>query len=475
MPTWGYRAAWLLCLSVTFCHIVSLPLVVSFDSTWYVYLADILGTPRFPGSWDFLRTPIFPALLKFAFWLWGRQAMAVFALQSCLACAGVWFLSRTVRVLGLHAESAIAVAVLAAFPTFVAYQHVLMTEIGSFFFFSLVVCLLAWPSASSLMGAMWLALALALGYYHRSSLLYLAPPAGAIYVLTGLKEEWKQPGRAFGNRVFRQLLPQFLVVAFFPFVLAYPWQSNPRVAVRNGQGVLLYGLVTQAVFPPNDPILGSAAQLYASAIEQSKLNGVLPNEGITGGRQYAVLRSIYGYGSAASLFLHEIETNPLNYLHAVDRNLVMFSGLAGSAYDNAQYRQRVLCYLESFIDPGAPQIPPLGNEFKRTVAPSLTSLALRQIAPFYDWMVDFGLLATILAFLLGLWRLDKAILAFTAPTLAFMGMHALLLMSQDRMILPVQPVLLLNLIMLPAWLGLPRWLSSRWTLVLRSLDLTKTN
>jgi hypothetical protein len=450
------RVAWFFCIGVTLSHIVTLPVVVTFDSEWYVRLSDVLGTPLYPAQWDFLRTPIFPALLKFAFWLWGRQAVAVFALQSCLALSGIWFIARTLQKLGLPIQSALAVALLGCFPTLIAYQHLLLTEVGSFFFLALLISMLAWPRSPSLGWAAALGAAVGLGFYYRSSLIYLGPVLGAVYVLNGLREEWKRPGRALFSHFVRISLPQFLAIAALPFILAYPWQRNPKVAERNGYSVLLFGLLTQAVIPVDDPILGPVAPVYAHAIQDSQANGALPNQGLTNGRQYAVLAPLARYASSAgSIFLRTVAEHPDRYLGAVERNLILFSGFDGSHYDNAMYRQIVLSANASQIDPGPPSLPALGDSFKRTTAPSFTAAALEAIAPVYDRLVELGLLATVAGFLLGLWRWDSTILAFTAPTLAFIAMHALLLMSQDRMILPAQPFLLISLILLPAWLRIP--------------------
>ncbi len=396
-------------------------------------------------------------MLKVAFWLLGRQVMAVIALQTCLACAGIWLLSHRLRSVGLVVAAPLGVGLLGAFPTLIAYEHALLTEVASFFFFSLLVYLVAAPESPSVKGAVVLALAIGLGYYNRSSLIYLAPVIGGIYIAGELKQGWKQPDPARRYRFARRAVSQYLIIAILPFLLAYPWKRNPKVSTRNGH-VLLYGLVKQGVLPVNDPILGATAPVYANVIEQSKSNGVFPNAGLRNGFEWSVINPIYGYGSVAgSIFWRVIRTHPDLYFHGVARNLAMFSGIGNFAYDNALVRHVIFTSGASQIDPGPSWITPLGDEFKRTTAPSFISRELERIAPLYDWMVRFGLLATIAGFLVGVWRLDKFILAFTAPALAFIVMHALLLVSQDRMILPVQPVLLLNLIALPASLRKHCW------------------
>jgi hypothetical protein len=453
---------WLFYVAVSMSHLLSLPIVVTFDSQWYIRLADILGTRAFPAEWDFLRTPLFPAFLKFSFWLWGRQSMAAIGLQTILASAGIWLLWRALKSLGMPYEAALGVVLVGAFPTLIAYQHIVLTEVGSFFFLALFLNLLSAPRSSSLKGAAWLAAAVAAGFYLRSSFLYLAPLIAAIYVMTAIRNGWKLPEGLARDRALRETIAAFAIVAAGPFLLAYPWNRNPQVTARAGD-VLLFGLVKQEVFPLNDPILGAGATKYADAIALSQENGSPPIAGIAGGREYAVLDAMAQYFPVAgSIFLHEIESQPSRYLQAVLRNVELYSGIKGFRYDNMLYRDSVFYSSRSQIDPGPPWIPPLGDEFKRTTTSSVISLTLRRIAPFYDRLVQFGLFATVAAFFVGLWRMDQAILAFTAPVLAFIAMHALLLLSQDRMILPAQPILIFNLIMFPAWLNWPGWLQARW-------------
>jgi hypothetical protein len=437
-----YGWIWPVCFAIAVCHIFALPLLATFDSHGYLHLAQILGTSRFPAEWDFLRTPLFPALLKLTFLVFGADALALFFLQAVLGCAGIWLLSRRARGPRLAA----GVLLLAAFPTLIAYEHAFLSEPGTFFFFALLITMLASPRAPSFPGAAWLAAAIGAGFYYRSSLLYLAPLIAAIYVMSAVRPS---PRRS---------LPQFLIVAAVPFLIAYPWQRNPQTAARTGRNVILYGLVKQAVLPLTDPVLGDAANLYSSAVEASKTNGSLPNSGLTGGRHTAVIRAIGQNGpEALAIFARSVAGNPSGYLAGVGRNLLLYATLVQDptdpVYNNDRVREIVFSSTASQIDPGPPELGSLGEGFSRRVRPNPVSLAMRALAPIYEWLVRLGLLATLAGLFMGIRRWDRGIVAYTALPLAFILMHALLLLSGDRMIMPAQPVLLWNLVMLPAWLG----------------------
>src|ERR1035438_2597274 len=62
-----YAVSLWLSLAVCIVQVVSLPILVTFDGYWYARLAEVLGTSRFATEWDYLRTPVFPVLLKAAF------------------------------------------------------------------------------------------------------------------------------------------------------------------------------------------------------------------------------------------------------------------------------------------------------------------------------------------------------------------------------------------------------------------------
>lgn len=447
-----YRVSWALALGICICHVLSLTLVINFDGDWYVNLADMLGTNRFPAQWDFLRGPLFPAFLKLVFWLFGRQALAVIGLQVCLAGAGIYLLASRLRTINRPIQASVCVLLLSAYPTLIAYEHALLTEVGTFFFLSLLVYALTDRNQNILRGAFCVAIVIAAGYYFRSSLLYLAPLAGIIYVLPIVRSMWTE--RRDGDRLLRHALVAFLTITAVPFLLAYPWQRNPLVSTRTGQAVLLFGLVKSSVLPPDDPILDSATSaIYRKAIEDSRSHGRFPANGLQNGWEWSVIGPIYNDGSSASsIFIRIVRTHPVRYFRGVARNILLLSGFSGFHYDNALLRTSVLSHGGGKIDRGPPWFPPLGEEFRRDETTSFTARALEIASPFYDWLVLFGFVATLIAFVVGVWRLDGTVLAFTAIPLAFMLLHACLLMSQDRMALPTYPLFLTNLIMLPAYL-----------------------
>jgi hypothetical protein len=440
-----------LSLAVSILHVLSLPLLVTFDGYWYARLADILGTSQFPAQWDYLRTPLFPILLRLSFWIFGRQALAVSVLQTTFGLTGIWLLGATLKGLGRVREAAVLVLLLSFYSTLVTYEHALLTESGTFFFLAAVLYTLTKSWEEPTWRALALACLLALGYYHRSTLLYIAPVVALVYAVTlGRQGAWS----AVVNRHDqRRASLSVLIVGLLPFLLAFPWQVNPRVSQRTGQSVLLYGLVKQGVFPPDDEIWGSAAPVYANAIRQSSVNGSLPLTGVQDQLVYPPLDAIYSHGSEAGrIFAKEIAAHPWSYFHAVGRTLLLYSGVAAPETDSGTFRAFVLTRPEATIAARPDGFPALDVELAQKVGTSIMGRFLQLIGPLYDTLLFAAAVTTVLVLVIGTYRRDATQIAFAGIPIAYLLLNALVLNSQDRMAVPTYPLLFANLVLFPGWM-----------------------
>ena len=183
-----YRLALWLAFALCLAQAISLPVLITFDGYWYARLAEVLGTSRFAAEWDYLRTPFFPILLKLSCWLFGRQPAAICVLQSAFGFGGICLLGAMLKRSGRPVEAAIVVLLLVCFPTLVTYEHALLTEAGTFFFIALLLYFMTAPVSRPQRRVFELAGVLALGFYHRSSLLYLSPAVAVLYALASLKQ-----------------------------------------------------------------------------------------------------------------------------------------------------------------------------------------------------------------------------------------------------------------------------------------------
>jgi hypothetical protein len=445
-----YRFALWLAFALCVAQAISLPVLITFDGYWYARLAEVLGTPRFTAEWDYLRTPLFPMLLKLSFWLFGRQPLAVCALQSAFGFGGICLLGATLKRSGRPVEAAIVVVLLSCFPTLVTYEHALLTEAGTFFFLAFLLYVAVLPQSHPQRQVAILVGALALGFYYRSSLLYISPALALVYAVA----RWtrRETDHAWQWRTSRRILAETLAVLLVPFLFAYPWQHNPRVTERTGQSVLLYGLVKQAVIPPDDALWANASALYRDALDRSMVQGRLPLSGVRDQLVYPPLDSIHAYApQAGSVFVRSIFRYPRRYASGFVRTSVLFAGTGSPASDSAAFRAAVLSGSAA-ISPHPDGFPPLDTEMAWSTGPAFVARVLTWASPVYDLLVFFGVPATLLILAIALFRKDPLGLALGTIPLTFLLLNALVLSSQDRVVVPAYPLLLANLVLLPGWL-----------------------
>ncbi|MBI3070975.1 MAG: hypothetical protein HYY84_02505 [Deltaproteobacteria bacterium] len=456
----AFRAARLYHLSlaaaaiVTILHAVSVPVVITWDGQQYIDYADVLFSSRFPEDFDFFRVPLYPLALKIAFFVLGKNAMAVIATGSVFGFLGVWLLGSAIRQLGHPVLAAMCIVGLSFFPALIGYEHSALTEAGTFMFLALLVRVLLWSpaKASATRKTAMLVLVIAGGYYFRQSILYLAPIAAVFFFLWLLKAEAIQTGRPLrrlGLRPICRALPHFFAVAIVPFVLAWPWEQG--APPQGATGLLVSGLVRQAVIPPDHPALGNAASVYREAIEKASKNGALRISGIDWDKELAVRQMVtpaYA-GRAGGLFLSVVLDNPGRYLGGVWRWLLAYVGFAGSEGENHVLREAAFNAEGAKIFPGPQKLDGAVREsFGARSTRSLVSSFLRLLMPVFDLLVALGFVATAVLFAWGIAKGDVSDIVVTGVPGAFLAMHLLLLQASDRYAFPTYPVLLINLAIL---------------------------
>lgn len=129
-----YRVSKYLAVLLTLVHVLCLSYIASYDGMEYVHLANLIGTPSFTQSWNYLRTPLFPASLKAAFLLGGEQPMAAMLVTAGFGLAGVLLIGSVVSRIAGYAAGGVTLILLTIYPTLVTYEHMLLSETGIFFF-----------------------------------------------------------------------------------------------------------------------------------------------------------------------------------------------------------------------------------------------------------------------------------------------------------------------------------------------------
>lgn len=431
------KALWLAlggALALQLAQAFALPLVMSWDSFLYVDHADAILTPRFATDFDFMRTPLFPLLLKAAFALLGKSAGAIVALNTALFLGGIVLLALALANWGHPGAAAAGSLALAATPSFIVYEHCALSEMGSFFFLALV----AWALSKD--GPLWrwaiaCILALTAGYYFRPTIKYLAP------VAAGLLAVFLAWAPAPGSRLRK--LGWLLAVALVPALLAWPWSSNPAARERL-KGQYLLGLSKQMVLPPEAPEVSEFRQRYLDALGASLDGGAPCLTGLTGGSEYAVMQELHARHGARGdeVFAQSALRYPGRYVPAVGRTLAVMLGVPGCDSDTRAFVRKLeetgVTGTRSFSPP--PALAHLTATFERSPDPNALGRLVLRLFPASQWVLLVANLLLGAWLVLGLWWRERALVALAALALAFYAMHALVLMAFDRLAVPAHPL-----------------------------------
>ncbi|MGQ0505685.1 MAG: hypothetical protein ACT4TC_10240 [Myxococcaceae bacterium] len=443
---------------------------MTFDGADYVRLSSVFDQ-NFLKSWDFGRTPLYPLVLRICIAFLGRLPEAAMLPGVLYGFGGAWLLAATLKAMGLPRAATAALVVLSLCPVAVVYEHALLTEIGSFFYLALLIRLLAWRPANRLFQSGALALALACACAHRPTAMLLVPPI-LLLVAGQLVLDRKRIGavRPWGTTA-KAVLPALSLLLVGPLIESLAWRSVLRAAQREGirprpydEQQLLYGLSKQAVFPPEDPLVAPVREAYENAIAGSRNGRRLDVGGLTRGLHWPIFMHVITFADeGAHLFGNTIVKHPGRYLRGVGRGLLLYLGARTIDSENSYYVSRIFDgdRITKLDLPESLLTPEMVATFVRPVPDSKLAQALGRLRVPYRLLFVFGAIMTLLGFALGLRYLEAELLAITGLPLAWVVVHALTLMSSDRLTVPAQLVMYVNVVAVPAWCF--RWYRSRPT------------
>jgi 4-amino-4-deoxy-L-arabinose transferase-like glycosyltransferase len=451
-----FRVALSLVIIATLVHFASFSLFVSYDGMQYTYLANVLFTPSFPSAWSFLRTPFFPLALRIAFTLAGEQPYSALLVTTLFGLGGILLAGLTVRRIAGGTTGAVALIVLVFYPVLVGYQHVLLTETGTFFWLALLVwSLTAWAKAANrnaLLLACWVALVIALGYYWRPTIQYLSPLVALLFILTGLvspnsSRPYSGLIKNLKNRPL--LILGALIVAAGPWMLAYPWLSmTKKYAPGVSEITVAHGMYKQVLVPPDDPVVGPLRDQYEAAVKQDSKHGKLPLDGLSIVGRMELLGKIADEFHHAGL-MRLILKYPLRYSRGVLKSMIFFLGVPDHRLDNENWHFSRVVFTTWPTDQSLDRAPGWDRsaiQFPTVPYSGGATLGrmFMRLLSFYPWLVLLSSLASVGWFAFSLVRGNPVVLTITAVPLAFLLLHALTMMSAARYGFPVYPMMLAN-------------------------------
>ncbi len=236
-----YWIAVALSIVINAIHWWILPALMTPDGFVYIQLSDLLFTENSLERWDYQRLPFYPLLLKGSFLAFGKGPHSATLPGALMGLAGILMLGSLARRSAGNTSGAIVVLLLTAFPLLIAYQHTLLTEIGTFFFLAALLWGVSWDAPFARAKPLLLAAIVAIGYFHRPTLLYLAPLAAVLHCVDATR-----------SMKWRPLFVDALLIVAIPFCISLIWNHGERarrIEDRFGYA-LVHFLAKQAVIPP---------------------------------------------------------------------------------------------------------------------------------------------------------------------------------------------------------------------------------
>lgn len=475
-PEIHYRLALLVFGVVTFLQLFSLPLVVTYDGMAYIHLANLLFTRSFASDWNYLQTPGFPCALRLAFFLGGEQPQAAMMMTMLAGAAGALLIGSVVRTVAGNTAGAIMLATLTFYPVLVCYEHMLLSETGTFFFLALLIWLLIrfrvqeQRSVANL--PVLLACVTALGYYWQPTILYLAPVVAlSCLLLEYLPGESLRPYQESWERIWKdraRAFRNFLIVTLGPLLLAYPWihLSNRQRSTAQLE-TMTNGMYKYVLVPPDDPVNAPLRTQYEAIIRQDAPDGKLPLDGlflVGKGRSQFIKQLSAVYIQAGLLKL--IAVHPGRYLAGVIRTFIYFLGFSQRHVpddENSHFSQSLFQlwppeqnfqHLSDWVG-GLKQFAP-----KVYVGGGFVGKLFGALEPIYLGFVLLSSLISCWWFVAALRGGNARGLIMAGIPLALLLLHSLMMMAASRYAFPVYPLMMANCITL-ASLAVRGWINKR--------------
>ena len=439
-------------------HLMVLPILMTWDGIDYISLSKLFKHADFFENWRYYRTFGYPLFLSASFGLFGHNPIAAQLPNMLYGFGGIALIWLALFRLGRPVAAALCTIVLTFYPVLVTFEHAVLTEMGSFFFLSASVFVLVSAFRRWWIKPCVLAVLFTIAFYHRMTLIYIAPAAMLICII----QLW---GRWRSNTIAPQApyrTVRIAAVAFgslaIPMLAAYPFNRQLySTGVRSyADNMTVYGLIKQVVIPPQDMPPGGNRDMYEKAIAGNTHGGRLDWGGLPQVYMLTIQNPTNDPGLESPLysFVRLVLKYPGRYLSGIFRSLIYFAGarsaedeigaFAGAVILNASAGSR-LSGVEHEEFEEARQL------YSRPGSDSIVASGLGFCLKPYRLLLPLGFAISILGLGLALWRRDALLLSFCAMPLTLVAFHVLMLITIGRYVAPAYPLLLANLFIVPSF------------------------
>lgn len=426
-----WRASVAVSLTLVALRLLSIPPLVTYDGRGYLQLAEHLG-PGAMASWDPLRVPLFPVLLRAAVAVVGKSSLAVELVPFLAGVAGSFVAADLVRGLAGRVAAGFVLVVLSLHLTAVVYGHAVLTETGTFLLLALAAHRLpvaggrertGWSDAASL-GAIC-----GLAYLWRQTLGILTPG-----LLVGfLVLRWRlAPARSRAR-----LAAQALLLVALPALSAGLWTSR----FPPGQLDVLARRVTRT-FALHQGLLPSSALPAGLATDYERERATASREGWpyrVPWREATRLSAALGDprpGEGTVRWLLAIAVrDPSAYAAAAWRTTAALAGAPSPEQETRNFAAAMLTNDASWVSP-KPDPPEPGLALR--VSDGAVRRALRLLRGPSEILRIGTWLVVLPAFAWACKRRDPGRIVLAATPLLYLAPHVVLLLAFTRFAAPAE-------------------------------------
>ncbi len=420
--------------------------VITYDGHFY----HLLSTKVFGdvSEWDFIRTPIYPALLRIFSSVFGVGGFGFVLLNTVFILANIFLLFNLMKREEVKPYYYIVLLLISLAPQVLIYQHMLLTEAGLSFILVLTVYLCIRFNSAGIVQYCILALVGALSYYYKPHFKYyffgflICFAAWNIYIQACEKDEFRTSFK-------RHLTYLFCSMAIL-FSLIYPWDAKLKQSNRMNVVSQFFPLM-MGVVPADSAILGDQAKIYADTLSRYK---EMPRSGIPHEYIYPLLNNSDKFVEK-DLTKASIINSPINYSAGVWRSFSLYVS-PDSASETSMFgafvfgNQAGVTETKFYYMPDS--LASLAQEVRTSYTMryqrSMVSEVYDAIRPGYDYIMFASWIILPFSIILGFIRRDGVLFWPAFVVFSYSLMHAVALMGIDRYAAPVVPLLLFQSVIL---------------------------
>jgi hypothetical protein len=396
-------------------------------------LVDSIKNLNF-SNWDMLRTPLYPLLLTFL----DFYKFDFLLLNSIFYILTIRVISDILSKYHINLKEQLLVFICFFSPVVITYQHTFLLEAAITFLLIFIFWVAQKDFKSDWSKYLILSFVMILSYYFKPSFKYMT---AAVLFLVFFTDHFHQ----FKKITLKHLLPPVVGFLIF-FVCIFGWDNELKKSGRVDQQFQSFTIIMGAA-PSSSEFMGIYSEDY-----KKRIAGTFPRGGLPSDVLY-----LYDLNQIPekNLLLASIINQPSHYLAALVRSISNFIISPPTNSDNK--------VIGNFVMPRSNEITTTKIfSFNPSMQTLIDRVNYRYLIPFKPGIIvniinflsaPINILTAIFfaflpcLFFIAIYKKNKVATISTGIPLAYIGMHAIALLGNDRYIAPAIPLVYVGVIL----------------------------